>query len=92
MSDHSVVGASKNKPTEPDDPVRFYKCCKCFATEFVSSNEKVYHKVCCYVYTADGKSWVGSYDYKDKDIDVFDDLGWPSPDDIWCCCCRICCG
>ena len=92
MTDHSSVGADKTATDDHNDdksPPKFYRCCKCFATEFLSSNKKSYHKVCCYVYTTDGKRWVGSYDYTDKDIDVFDDFGWPSPDDVWCSCCGL---
>lgn len=88
MTDHSVVGADKVAAPESEEPMRFYNCCKCFATEFVSVDKQIYQKVCCYVYSADGTRWVGSYDYADKDVDWFDDFGWPSPDDIWCGCCR----
>lgn len=92
MAEHSIVGAGKTAETnkeEEEAPPKFYRCCKCFASEFISSDNKPYHKVCCYVYTTDGSRWVGSYDYEDKDISLWDDFGWPSSDDLWCSCCGL---
>ena len=90
---HSVVGADKISGSDiyasHPDGAYTYKChsrCKCFTKEFLSKHiGKIYHKLCCYVFTVDGKLWMGYYDSNTNDIDDDERMSWPTPDHIWCC-------
>ena len=61
----------------------FYKVFRCLARNIILDNDKLYHKIFCYIFTTDG-NFIGIYQ-KDNCEDV--DTMAIHPDGIFCCCC-----
>ncbi len=67
----------------------FFNCCCCFATRFADNNMLHYKRIGNYVYTNNGKEFVGFYDSTTNSIHPHTSKS-RSPDITYCCPCMMC--
>jgi hypothetical protein len=85
-----AADSEKEPPTtEVRKKCLFYMCFYPFVREIKIDNE-VYHKIFSYIYTTDGRYFLGYY-RPEPGYDGIDGDFATDPDILYCCCCIFCC-